>query len=394
MKSRAIWITCVSVAVVAALVLFALSTQEIGPRPLTPQEAVGQQWLKAPGAETAFAGDAACRECHAAEFKTHSRSPHARTVKRLGSGEKRSEFLTTGQVEDPQGGVVYTTSSSALEGVIMARTGDKTTQGSPHWVFGSGTQAWSYLGEREGGFLEYRVSYYPPAKTWTFTPGRGPQDPPTEPLGHHYNHLEAAACFGCHSTALIGSKQRLELGRSLLNVGCESCHGAARAHVESAKQLAVKASGASGTLVKPAALKGQAITEKCGACHRLPPNGEARDEVIEAQLARFPGAALVRSRCFKESAGKLTCVTCHNPHQQASREPTSYDRACLSCHTPPRGEPCAKEKTSRCVSCHMPVQQIARRLPLRFHNHWIRPGLADDELLQIGRALAPATASP
>jgi len=40
----------------------------------------------------------------------------------------------------------------------------------------------------------------------------------------------------------------------------------------------------------------------------------------------------------------------------------------------------------------MPLQQIARKLPLRFHNHWIRPGLPDEELLQIGAALATPAA--
>ena len=94
--------------------------------------------------------------------------------------------------------------------------------------------------------------------------------------------------------------------------------------------------------------------------------------MFESQIARFPGAALMRSACYTQSEGRLTCSTCHNPHERASTEPRSYDASCGKCHTPAAKNLCKAGKTELCVTCHMPKQQIARKLPLEFHNHWIK----------------------
>src|SRR5262249_25651923 len=49
-----------------------------------------------------------------------------------------------------------------------------------------------------------------------------------------------------------------------------------------------------------------------------------------------------QSRCFRQSARKLGCVSCHDPHAlPAPKEKVSFYRGrCLSCHAPP-GTPCA-----------------------------------------------------
>ncbi len=40
------------------------------------------------------------------------------------------------------------------------------------------------------------------------------------------------------------------------------------------------------------------------------------------------------SNCFKKSDGKLTCITCHNPHYSInSFKIDHYNNKCLSCHS-------------------------------------------------------------
>src|SRR5205823_5293708 len=109
----------------------------------------------------------------------------------------------------------------------------------------------------------------------------------------------------------------------------------------------------------------------------------------EILLARFQPVGLMQSKCYTESGGTFSCVTCHDPHARASADRASYDAVCLSCHAgrgPPRapasstaqpadralaaGTPCPVSPSSRCVECHMP--QIDAGQFIRFSDHWIR----------------------
>jgi hypothetical protein len=331
------------------------------------QEEVGQRWLKPPGTEQGYAGDDACRKCHAREFDEHARSPHGRTVARIEGA--RPEFLSKQRVEDPGRGITYSVSTQNGTCEIAATTSGGRAHTRPDWVFGSGTQAHTYLGLEEGRFLESRISYYSRWREWGFTPGQGPNHDPDHPAGRWYSTLAAASCFGCHSTVLVGTSEALDLDRSHLNVGCEACHGPARKHVDAA--TALQAREASGTaLAVPSPIRGERVIQVCGACHRYP-ESEPGEPIEEAELARLSGIALGRSRCFRESAGSLTCVTCHDPHAPLSTGPKSYDRACLGCHTAP-AQTCSLGRTDRCARCHMAGPAAGRRLPLELHNHQIR----------------------
>lgn len=371
----------VGVAVAGAVALLSGEKETApapGAAPPSPQEEIGTRWLRAPGTESEFAGNAACQTCHPKEFRWHAGTPHARTLHPLAPGTARPEFADPNGVADPTHKLAYTTLAEDGKSWVVVSDGDKAQRGRPDWVFGSGTHAWTYVSRGGNGFVEYRISYYPETKEWNFTPGQGPDDPLAFSLGQVSSDLGAAACFGCHSTVLVGTKERLDLDRSVLNVGCESCHGAAKAHVESAKEYAEarkahpEAPPSPASLVRPPKPRGEEQVRMCSRCHRQPIDAPEGHPDVEKDLPRFAGAALVRSACFKQSGGKLACTNCHNPHQPASKDASHYDRACLSCHTKPHGNPCLVGETARCASCHMPEVKIARKLPLRFHNHWIR----------------------
>ncbi len=57
---------------------------------------------------------------------------------------------------------------------------------------------------------------------------------------------------------------------------------------------------------------------------------------------RFPGSTLPWSRCYAESGGALSCVTCHDPHRNAETAPAYYEAKCLSCH--PSGRTSAESR--------------------------------------------------
>ena len=341
-----------------------------------PQEQIGLAWIKPVGSETAYAGNQACQECHAREFRNHAASPHSHTAQLIPLQQERPEFHSSQTVTDERSGAVYTVRQGAGVNEVVATLGAQNKAATARWIFGSGTHARTYVAQDGDKFLQLRITHYTADNTWNFTPGSVLGAPIEKALGDAYTPGQVAACFGCHSTVLTGSRQHLDFDHSILNVGCESCHGPSRLHVESEKNAEKNAgsgAGSQATIIKPPLHDGAQIMQLCGSCHRFPVAVKDENAASETQLARFPGVALPRSRCFIASNGKLSCITCHNPHQSTKQQQLkSFDDKCIGCHTAPHGTSCSRNMKSNCVNCHMPAEPVARNLPLRFHNHWIR----------------------
>jgi tetratricopeptide (TPR) repeat protein len=273
-----------------------------------------------------YVGSSACRECHPQEFDRQSRSAHARALSPAGSG-------------------------------------------SPgEWAFGAGEKAITYVSRTgEDWYVERGLSYYPSTSAWGPTPGH--KDAADLPYPALAPGASVVRCFRCHSTGqpLFGAGFAIEPAEG--GVRCEACHGPGADHV--------KAGGGATTIGNPKRLNAVELNQFCGACHRRPPEaGEVNDGRIAVGLkfdwsnswnTRHQPAYLSQSACFRGSAGALSCLTCHDPHDSASHSPAVYDRHCISCH------PAVRHRTSTsaaaCVSCHMPSVQTTPEI--HFTNHWI-----------------------
>ena len=44
------------------------------------------------------------------------------------------------------------------------------------------------------------------------------------------------------------------------------------------------------------------------------------------------------SRCYTESEGNLSCVTCHDPHRNVETSTVANEAKCLICHAPDAGQ--------------------------------------------------------
>jgi hypothetical protein len=187
-------------------------------------------------------------------------------------------------------------------------------------------------------------------------------------LGRALSAFETRKCFECHATRISSrGPERLERASLIPNVSCERCHGPGKEHVDAARRGAADLAMPFG----PGTWTADAQMRLCGQCHRLPefvPTKELNPE--NSVLVRFQPVGLMQSRCFRESRGALSCVTCHDPHGRTSHDRARYDETCRSCHQGPARVSCSLSKEEGCVGCHMPRRESGQGM--QFADHWIR----------------------
>ena len=242
------------------------------------------------------------------------------------------------------------------------------------WTIGAGANGIGGIVKHADYLFEAPLSFYSNVKDWSLSPGY-------EYADYGFGRPILPGCVSCHS----GRAQPIEDGNGRfrnppfleLAIGCENCHGPGQAHV---------ASPSADTIVNPAKLSGWLADNVCLECHQT---GDARvlrpgkdysdflpgselDDTLSIFMVPFREGTTPRddllqhylsmrlSKCYRQSSGILTCITCHDPHQQpAAAEVSAYFRQrCLTCHTE---QSCSRPLAERqklslpdnCVGCHM-----------------------------------------
>ncbi len=309
---------------------------------------------------------ATCGGCHQRELSTQPFTQMGRAMQLPGDDPDLSAHPKLTLRRDP-----YTYSVETRNGqtIYSVSDGTRTISIPVRWSMGSGAQTW--LLEYDGQFYESLVSYYPSIEALDLTIGDDRLTPSTleAAIGRPLVTDGVTTCFGCHSTNAVLNRQ-LSLKTVVPGVTCEHCHTGAEAHSQAMMEGDMS--------VYPPAL-GQLSTERlsdfCGQCHRT------WELVTRAgwrgpSNVRFQPYRLALSKCFDGADPRISCIACHNPHQQVIRNTAFYDSKCLACHSaaasakPPHAKICPTAK-SNCVSCHMP------RVPLSgghfvFTDHDIR----------------------
>ena len=106
------------------------------------------------------------------------------------------------------------------------------------------------------------------------------------------------------------------------------------------------------------------LNDHCGQCHRMPPAQGVATNFENPWNVRHQPVYFSQSACFLKSEGKLSCLSCHNPH--ADTKPAA-DATCATCHAKPKHA--ARVSNGSCVFCHMPLVKPSPLLA--FTNHWI-----------------------
>jgi hypothetical protein len=359
-----------------------------------------------------YAGDAACRDCHAKEFEGYEQTRHHRTSQLPSSSSILGKFVdgkNTLATFNPQVRFRMDAKGDAFfETAITGKPGQKKNRTERiDLVIGSGRKGQTYLYWRGDQLFELPVSYWTASDRWTNSPGYvdGSAD---------FDRPVTPRCLECHATSFTSlpaaTGYHFDKTNFVLGISCERCHGPAAEHVRRHAANTVKSnaetttsaaavSPSSSATIPPTATDRARQIDVCAQCHggigegvtppfsfrpgeplanalKLEPfNPRARVDVHGNQVA-----LLEKSRCF-QSSPSMTCSTCHDLHAP-ERDAASYSDRCLTCHKPQSCPTFAKspQQPANCVDCHMPVQASKslvldiedEQVGARVRSHWIR----------------------
>lgn len=366
--------------------------------PADPAEVAGGTTSNEPGWEvfpsshtavSGFVGSDACRRCHAEVSEQYADHPMAQSLAPVLEAEtiedyEHAEFSTSEHVKyyverTPQGVWHHErrTDDTGAEIYDQAVPVD--------YAVGSGIRGRTYLTMDNGRMKASPISWYTQTGTWDLSPGY--------PRENHlrFDRQVSHGCLACHAGRVEPDPQQADLFSSKPfhehAIGCERCHGPGQDHIVF-QESSPGTSPSDDPIVNPAAFDDARRDAVCTQCHLL---GERR--VVRLPRTEFDfrpgeylsdnwtvflksaGAAdatagavsqveqMYLSRCFVESDGALSCISCHDPHTvpgDAGRVSWFRDR-CIQCHAP-GGTTCAEPLDQRqtvspddsCIDCHMP----------------------------------------
>lgn len=348
-------------------------------------QSVGQKYI----------GSKACSGCHSAIYQSFRKTGMGRSITPA-SDWSANTLPAEAAVAQPRSSIGFS--------VSRGESGWRQTESEPglfsaeyllDYAVGSGVNGLTFLIRRGGYLFQAPLSYYSQARKWDLSPGY-------EKVNLGFSRMVPEECINCHAgrPAPLQSSSGAYADPPFqeLAIGCENCHGPGDAHVKSLGNLA-------GTIVNPAKLAPALADNICLNCHQA---GDARvTQPGKTYLDFRPGqwlfdtailfkqpagsdepqqqsdllehySAMQASRCFRASAGKLSCLSCHDPHTQPRAEEASnyYRPKCLACHSEqscrlPASVRAAQHPPDDCTGCHMPKRKVLQISHSALTNHRI-----------------------
>jgi hypothetical protein len=310
----------------------------------------------------------ACAQCHS-EALSQPATDMARSLETVEQSKILSEhpILTAAY-----GKYSYRIERNGNQSLYTVTDGVKTITMPIKWAFGASSAiGQTYIVEKDGELYESRMSWFRELNSLGPTLGGGNSAPVDvkEAAGRWMSHDDKLACFGCHATnAREGTHFTLE--KMTPGVQCGRCHEATESHLRAMlgnnSEPAVPAG-----LARLHGLSAEQTSNFCGQCHRTWAEIAMQGTPSVANI-RFQPYRLTGSKCYDPDDARISCLACHNPHEEVSARPVDYDAKCQACHHHGKtGAKACPVSKSKCVTCHMPKIELPGG-HYKFSDHRIR----------------------
>ncbi|KOP36763.1 hypothetical protein DBB36_21405 [Flavobacterium sp. WLB] len=336
---------------------------------------------------TDYAGSESCIQCHQVQYNMALQSSHFKATAPAISENVLGDFDEGNHtfIYDKNTKLVMEKRNDSLYQVLY-KNGKEVEAHRFEIVFGA-KHAQTSVYWRNNNTYELPVSYYNSIHNWATSPGF-PADKP------YFDRMVVKDCYSCHaSNASSRSVNQNSEEKNFLSmdiediidkktivygIDCERCHGPAKKHVDfHLKNPNVKVAN---SITSFKTLNKQQKLDACALCHagndgmkmksrfEFKPGDNLSEFYRETRsindTANFDVHGnqfrlMAQSKCFINSE-KMDCITCHNPHENASKNMASYSKICMTCHQGLKHN----EKTLKimpeklmadnCVECHMP----------------------------------------
>jgi hypothetical protein len=280
--------------------------------------------------------------------------------------------------DDPQVALYFRCDGPQIR--VETRAGDRVFHTVVEYAFGTRERYVTMIGrDDEGTYRGVRLSYYRTASGsgWGRTSGDvGAASEPLEKIrGRSIQVLDGVVrCLHCHVTR---PREFRDPGPDALGpeaadsaIGCERCHGPGGNH-----QKAIDTDFPDRAIINLATAPAATVNAQCAECHTVDIRSAILSAPEDPSYVRSPGMTLTFSRCYTESRGGLSCLTCHDPHRDSQHATSFHEQKCLTCHSPappaPRRTVCKVNATRGCLDCHMPKVPVAE-LHMSLTDHYIR----------------------
>ena len=285
------------------------------------------------------------------------------------------------------------------------------------YVLGSGNHARSYLHRNNAGILiELPLGWYSEkGGYWGMNPGFDSRHPQTR-------RAISYECVFCHNSypAIPTGHEAPESSPVFSaelpeGIDCQRCHGPGAKHIASVQNSGGDLQAVRDSIVNPKRLSPKLQMDVCMQCH-LEPTSTAIPSIVRrfdrGPFSYLPGQSLTdfnlyfdhapgtgrddkfeiagsayrlrKSKCFVESKGAMTCLTCHDPHNvpRGLQAIAQYSAVCNGCHAAGLSKAIAASQhpaATECISCHMPKRRTEDVVHVTMTDHFIqrRPPAGD-----------------